>query len=121
MSNDHSDTVPESTYPPLTAPQFQSQIPDYLLKDATDQDKHIMAQLSVLTQISEWSIKAHISTMESVRKTNGRLIRAEENIQDLKGESDTVKVGWKVIAKIAAVVVGTITLAMTVYQALHGG
>ena len=121
MSHDNSDSVPESSYPSLIAPNFQSQIPEYLLKDATDQDKHIMAQLSVLTQISEWSIKAHISTMESVRKTNGRLIRAEEHIKDLKGESNTVKVGWKVIAKIVAIVVGAITLAMTVYQALRGG
>lgn len=114
------DTIPESSYPSLTVPQFQSQIPDYLLKDASDQDKHIMAQLSVLTQVSEWSIKAHISTMESVRRTNGRLIRAEEDIKSLKGNEQFVKVGWKVVAKITAIIVGALSLIATIYQVLRG-
>lgn len=113
-----NEIVPESSYPSLIAPEFQSQIPEYLLKDASDQDKHILAQLSVMAQISEWSVKAHISTMESVRKTNGRLIRAEENIERLQEDKKFFKRGWQTIAAFAAVVAGVVAFLIQVWQAL---
>ncbi len=119
MSHDQK-TVPESSYPSLEHPTFKSQIPEYLLRDATDADKHIMAQLSVLTQFSEWSTKAHISTMESVRKTNGRLIKAEDDIVTLKGDKKSVKVGWKVICFIGGAIVTVASTLAAIYEALHG-
>lgn len=121
MPHNHPESIPESTYPSLTPPQFTSQIPEYLLKGASDQDLHVMKQLSVMAQISEWSIKAHISTMESVRKTNGRLIRAEEDIKNLQEEGQSAKIEWKTIGKIVGGVMAVLTLAALVYEALHAG
>jgi hypothetical protein len=114
----HDETVPESSYPSLIAPEFTSQIPEYLLKDASDQDKHILAQLSVMAQISEWSVKAHISTMESVRKTNGRLIRAEEDIKALQEDKKFLKRGWKTVVAVAGVLAGVIAFLIQVWQVL---
>ncbi len=113
--------VPESSYPPLEVPQFRSQIPEHLLQGANASDHFILEQLSILTQSAEWSNRAHVSTMESVRKTNGRLIRAEDEIKSLKEDRKSIKVGWKVIVTIVSVTAGVLTLGATIYQAIKGG
>lgn len=97
-------SIPESTYPALERPEFKSQIPVHLLAEASDADKHIMGELSKLGQFSHWSVDAHISTMESVRKTNGRLIRAEEKIKDLEDDRTSFVRGWRLIVAICVII-----------------
>jgi len=58
MPSSSDDTLLESRHPPLVAPAFTSQIPEHLMVDASPSEKHMMAQLSVLTQFSAWSIQA---------------------------------------------------------------
>lgn len=118
MSSSDDTTLPESTYPALTVPEFRSQIPSHLLNGASAADHYILEQLSILTQSAEWSNRAHVSTMGSVRRTNGRLIRAEAEIKDLKADRKSVKVGWKVICAIAGIVVTVIGVATSLWQAL---
>lgn len=122
MPNSHEDVTPDSTYAQLVAPaEFKSQIPAYLLNGASDQDKHIMAELSIGSQYNKWLVNALVETHAQVRRTNGRLIRAEEDLKDLKGDRKSVKVGWKVIGWIAGAVVTLVTLIAAVYEALHAG
>ena len=117
---EHDDVIPDSTYPALQAPaEFKSEIPDYLLADASPQDKHIMAALSVGAQYNRWLVNALVETHAQVRRTNGRLIRAEADIADLKGDKRSVKVGWKVIATIVGGVVTLTGLVIGALQLLH--
>ncbi len=115
-----SESIPESSYPPLEKPEFKSQIPAHLLAEASPAEQHIMSQLSMLTQFSEWSIKAHISTMESVRKTNGRLIKAETDITALKDDKKTLLTSWKAIATLVTGAAGLIAFLITIYQVMAG-
>ncbi len=118
MPNSHDDVTPDSTYAQLTAPaEFRSQIPSYLLNGASDQDKHIMAELSIGAQYNKWLVNALVETHAQVRRTNGRLIRAEEDIKDLKADRKTVKIGWKVITGIVGGIAGFVTFMVMVYQA----
>jgi hypothetical protein len=117
MSHDNH-VLPESTYPSLERPDFKSQIPPHLLADASEAEKHIVEQLSVLTQFAQWSTTAHISTMESVRKTNGRLIKAENDIADLQEDKKFLKSGWKVLVVAGGVISGFISFVVMVWQAL---
>ncbi len=120
MPNDN--VTPDSTYAQLVAPtEFKSKIPPHLLTTASDADKYIMGELSIGAQYNLWLVNALVETHAQVRKTNGRLIRAEEAIKDLKGEEKSVKVGWKTIKWIAGAVVTIITVAAAIYEALHTG
>jgi hypothetical protein len=119
-SSDKSHVIPESTYPELQTPTFKSQIPEYLMSDASAPEKYIMEQLSVLTQTSEWSTKAHLSTMQSVRKTNGRLIRAESDIKELQDDRRVLLQGWRLIVAIGMGVSGFLAFAIQLYKTFSG-
>jgi len=67
----------ESTYPELTKPEFKSDIPATLLKDSSDTERYILDQLSIMRQFTDWSVNAQLLTHQSVRRTNGRVIRLE--------------------------------------------
>ncbi len=121
MPHDHDDVTPDSTYAQLIAPtEFRSQIPTHLLARASDEDKYIMSELSIGAQYNKWLVNALVETHAQVRRTNGRLIRAEEDIKGLKADRKSVKVGWKVITAIVGGTITLVTLAVTIYQALHG-
>ncbi len=122
MSHNHDDVTPDSTYAQLVAPtEFRSQIPTHLLARASDEDKYIMSELSIGAQYNRWLVNALVETHAQVRRTNGRLIRAEESIKALQGEEKTVKVGWKTVKWIVGAVVTVITVAAAIYEALHTG
>ncbi len=119
MSHHNEDVIPDSTYPPLEAPdEFQSQIPDYLLEGASKTDRYIMTQMSIMRQYSDWSVKALLSQDRNIRLTNGKVRRAEQDIKGLKDDRASLKVGWKVVAKITGVVVVVLTLIATIIQAI---
>lgn len=109
-------SVPESSYPPLEKPEFKSQIPDHLMADASKAEQHIIAQLNILTQFADWSVRAHMATNEQVRKTNGRLIQAESDISTLEGDKKTVLTGWKMLAAIGAGIAGVLAFIATLVQ-----
>lgn len=118
----HDDVTPDSTYPQLIAPaEFKSQIPDYLLTGASAQDRHIMAELSIGAQYNKWLVNALVEAHGLVRRTNGRLIQAEEDIKDIKEARKSIKVGWKVVTFIVGGVVTVLGLMAAVYEALHTG
>jgi len=58
--------------------------------------------------------------MESVRETNGGLIRAKEDIRLLKEDKQTIRVGWKVIAAVVGGVGAILALGATIYSAVAG-
>lgn len=125
--SDHSDSsddsnIPSSSYPVLKPPgEMKSHIPSHLLVDASPQDQHIMHSLSISAQYNEWLVNALVETHGHVRRTNGRLLRAEADIVSLKDDRKTVVKGWKLIVAIAGVAAGVISFLITIYQALSGG
>lgn len=71
------ETIPESTYPELKAPSFESDIPPHLLANASESDKYVLEQLSIVKQFIPWSVEAQLLTHSAVRRTNGRVISLE--------------------------------------------
>ena len=114
------DVIPDSTYPVLEKPEFHSQIPEHLLAGASDAEKHIMSQLSIMTSFAEWSVRAHMSTNEQVRRTNGRLIKAEGNIGDIKEDKRFLRSGWKAIVVVAGVISGLVSFLALLWQTFGG-
>ena len=122
MSHSNDDVIPDSTYPPLEAPaEFKSQVPEHLLLGASDTDKYIISQISIMRQYSDWSVKALLSQDKNVRLTNGRLRKAEQDIVGLQEDEKSAKIEWKTVAKIAGGVVTVLTLVALIYEALHTG
>ncbi len=122
MPHSHDDVTPDSTYAQLIAPtEFRSQIPTHLLARASEEDKYIMSELSIGAQYNRWLVNALVETHSQVRRTNGRLIRAEENIKVLQGEEKSIKIGWRTVKWIAGAVVTLITVVAAIYEALHTG
>ena len=120
MPNSSNDnTLPESTYPPLERPVLTSQIPPYLLEKASDSDKYILQQLSVLTQFIPWSVEAHLNTNAAVRRTNGRLIQAENNISSIQGSREEARTGWKYVITVGSIIGGGIAFLVTVIEGLY--
>lgn len=111
--------IPDSTYPPLERPEFKSQIPAYLLESASDRDRFIIEQLNILTQFIPWSVEAHISINEMARKTNGKIIRAEVDIEKIKTDRKSEKKGWKFIFLACGVVAGFISFIVTIIEGLY--
>jgi len=120
--SDSSDkTIPDSTYPVLTPPgEFKSQIPEHLLEDASPQDKHIMHELSVGGQYDKWLVDALIQTHFQVRRTNGRLLRAESDIKELQDDKKSLLQGWKLIAAIGMGLSGFLAFAIQLYKTFTG-
>lgn len=116
MPSSH-EPLPESSYPPLERPVFTSQIPPYLLEKASESDRYILAQLSILTQFIPWSVEAHLETNSLVRKTNGRLLRAEGDITDIQEARAAQRSGWKAILKSWSLVVGVIGFIASLIEA----
>jgi len=69
----------------LKKPSFQSNLPEYLLKDASDKDRYILEHLNVISQTSNWLIDETVKQSEKLEsienqtfKTNGRVNKLEE-------------------------------------------
>lgn len=77
-----------------------------------------MEQMSIMKQGIDWSVNAHLSTDRNVRKTNGRLIRAEAAISELKEDKKFLASGWKALVIVGGVISGFISFAVMVWQAL---
>jgi hypothetical protein len=109
-----SNEEQESLYPELEMPEFDSAIPEHLLKGVTDENKFVMENISMQTQYIKWLCEAAINTNHQVRKTNGRLIKVEEWKNKLSN-------GWLTAAAIFTFI-GTISaVAAKIYKALSTG
>ena len=113
------NTPPESTYPQLDKPEFTSKIPPHLLDDASPAEAHILGELSKLGQFAEWSTRAHLLTHDAVRRTNGRLIKAEGDIDELADEKKSFVSGWRAIVAVTGFLAGAISFLILVYQAFN--
>ena len=79
-------------------PEFQSNIPSYLLETATPQDKWMMENMSVLSQKTNWlaqeqerqstalgELKEKTESIETqTKKTNGRTTKNEDDIKHIQ-------------------------------------
>lgn len=117
MSKD-SNPVLKSTYPPLEKPDFKSQIPPHLLTEATEAEKYILENLSILAQSTEWSTKAHLSHDLNLRYTNGRLREAESKIEEITEERGRWTFSAKILLSIIGGTAGFISALWAMYQAL---
>lgn len=81
----------KSSYPPLEKPEFRPNVPAFLLEGASEQDRYIIEQLSLVNQYAQWAVTTELSTHEQVLKTNGRLIRAEKDIKEAKEDLNSLK------------------------------
>lgn len=75
----------------LNPPSFESHIPQHLTKDCTPQDKWLIENMSKMLQSNSWLINNAKDQSEvigridvQVAATNGRLLKAEGSIDDLK-------------------------------------
>lgn len=82
----------------VKVPNFESNIPQHLLLNASPQDKWIMENLSILTQKTDWQTEELIKggeTFERIEaqttKTNGRTTKNEEAINKLNDELAPVR------------------------------
>ena len=122
MSQRDDQIIPDSTYPQLEMPpEFRSQIPDHLLGEATPSERYIMEQTSIMRQAMDWSVKAHLSADKNLRRTNGRLIRAEDNIDAIKEDRKFWGRGWRFLVTVGGIIGGLISFFILVTRFLTGG
>jgi len=93
-----NESQPKSSYPALDKPEFKPNVPSFLLEGASEQDRYIIEQLSLVNQYAQWAVTTELSTHEQVLKTNGRLIRAEKDVKDAKEDLNSLKSQAKAVA-----------------------
>jgi hypothetical protein len=83
---------------PLVKPSFDSKVPDYLLKDASDKDKYIIEQLSVISQTQEWLVDEAVKSSgkldevdNKLKFTNGKIASAITSIEELRRKNENDK------------------------------
>ncbi len=116
-SDSKPEQLPESSYPELVKPDFKSQIPEHLLANSSAAEKHIMAQLSRLSSFADWSVEAHLSTNGAVRRTNGRLLKAEAKLEQIDEDKKFLDRSWKVLVAVGGGLAGLASAVVAIYQA----
>ena len=112
------EQLPESSYPELVKPEFKSQIPEHLLANASPAERHMMEQLSMLASFADWSVEAHLSTNSAVRRTNGRLLKAESKLDEIDKDKQIMSRSWKMLIAVGGGLAGLASGALAAYQAL---
>lgn len=110
------DDIPESTYPVLVKPVFTSQIPAPLLERASESDKYLMSQISILSQCTHWSMDVLADVNAQTRRTNGRVTRLEGQVQALQQARHDRQVNWGLVAKVGGWVGGLIVVVYYLTQ-----
>lgn len=92
--------LPESSYPELKLPEegFKSSIPESLLQNCDPQIRWIMEEISKNTQATTWVCQGLLDTNKQVRRTNGRLLKAESDVKQIKEVAEIQKEQNKAIA-----------------------
>jgi len=75
-----------------------------------------MEQMSIMRQHMDWSVHAHLSADRNLRKTNGRLIRTETELSQLKDDKKLLKSGWKIVVVIGGVISGFVSFAALIWK-----
>ncbi len=122
MSSELTPLPPqEPSYPRLHHPgEMRSQIPEHLLQDTSKAQRFIMEQLDINRQSNEWLVRASLTHNANILHTNGRLLKAEATISELKDDKKTLLSGWKLLVALVIGVSGFISAAWTIYKALTG-
>lgn len=88
----------------LKMPEFKSDIPSYLLNDATDRDKWILTKLQEIDFKTGWQTTILNMLYREAKKTNGRVTTVETKVNKIEKEKDFIakfvynKYFWAVIA-----------------------
>ena len=77
----------------------------------------MMAQLSRLASFADWSVEAHLSTNGAVRRTNGRLLKAEAKLEDIELDKKVLNKSWKMIVAVGGGAAGLVSAVVAIYQA----
>lgn len=101
MPHNHN-SEDDSDIPEVKMPEngFQSDLPVSLLKDCTPKDRYLYEKLGEMEHFIKWSAPIMVNTNLQVRKTNGRVNKAEENIIQLQEDSAKVKKTFHLTRKI---------------------
>lgn len=91
MSSD-SHSPFKSSYEPLTLPEggFVSKIPPHLLHDCDEQTRWLMNEISRASQAIDWTCQGLVETHDQVRRTNGRLLKAESDLSEVHASVTTL-------------------------------
>ncbi len=96
---------------PLSAPPFESKLPEVLLKGLDDKDRYMLEESDKARQRMEWLMGHSISqaselaevkqdvkeTKEQALKTNGRLLAAEQTLKEHEPAIKTVRFAKRVV------------------------
>ncbi len=92
-------------------PEFESTLPDEFLKGLDERGKLLYTQIDVQRKVNEWLVTEMCSqsaTLGAVKTqtevTNGRLLKAEANIVEIKAEQVVIKEGLSTVTFIKELV-----------------
>ncbi len=95
----------------IMKPEFKSQVPEHLLKNASPQEKWITEQLSIQHQQNEWMIDRLTDGDRRFERVEKDLAETRETVA--KHEAIRIKLSAKssIIGYIAAAILGPVCLA----------
>ncbi len=79
----------------INVPNFESDIPAYLLKDATEKDQYIMKSLSVLMQKTDWQTEKLVEGAESFEHISQTQKKIEEQMKIANGRTTKNEISIK--------------------------
>lgn len=102
-----------SSIPEVVVPEFQSQIPDYLLENADDQTRFIIQSLSTQTQTMRWLCQLGAEQNVQLRRLEGRNVLLEQRMAKLEGWKDKVISFWPIT-------IGLVTIISSITMTIFG-
>ena len=97
-------SIPELALPPEG---FQSNIPAHLLASSTPEDVWLMEEMSKNTQATTFVLHAVLDTNKQVRTTNGRLLRAEDDVKSLRSAVAALQEDMEKVKPVTRIIAGT--------------
>lgn len=90
-----SDPQPSNQVQELQIPEFKSNIPEYILNDIKGSDKehlkYILETISIIQQQSNWQTQILAQTFQQAKKTNGRVNKLEEKLEEKNDEIQDIQ------------------------------
>jgi hypothetical protein len=70
----------------LTRPSFQSKVPEYLLEKASEKDRYIIEQLSVIGQTQEWLVDETIKQSSKLESVDDKVSELDDKLKYTNGK-----------------------------------